>query len=260
MNSTWKYLSKFDSAVQSLCDSNEISSGARGKFRQELKFSEKKYRAIKRGERLEDALEKTTVFLLDKSEKKGVTWFNQFNIASGAGGEKKESIDFGCFKDDPKLKTRQLDLFELKQWNKSDSLLRMHEELTRYSSQLAVLNSKNVPPFDAWPRRINVTLWCVAPHDFFDGLGGIGKVNKDLSILAKEFDKEKRGTLLSNFEFSRKVISFNKRLTKELFVSFFDRSKKSAESPGEVLSKEHQKELTLMIEEPIRKAISSHRS
>ena len=94
MNSTWKYLSQFDKKVQKLVDENNTSFGNRGQIRQEVGFSKEKYGAIKKGQWLEDALEKTIVHLLRKTEKSKRQWFNQFNVASGAGCEKRESVDF----------------------------------------------------------------------------------------------------------------------------------------------------------------------
>ena len=268
MRAEWfDYLVKFENSFNHLHESGLVKNGDRGKFRTKLNFSAAKYEAIKKGGSLEDALEKTLVWLLQEEELKrqevteGQTpetqWFNQFNLANGAGGQARESVDFGRQKTCDESSTIYLDLFELKQWNETDSLSHMLEELLRYSCQLSVLNKNNAAPYSSWPRRIVANLWCIGPTDFYTKLGKLRLVNKDLSKIATRFSSGKLGTLLSDFSIMPEVIPFKKALTKQSFLDCFNLELRGPIHPSDAIHTEAKKFLVKNMVSPVLEALET---
>lgn len=256
MLSEWfECLADFDQQVLEQLQNDSISGNSRAVFRRKLGFSAAKYEAIKKGKRLEDALEKVIVWLADQSESdSAVSWFNQFNPASGAGGESREAVDFVRREIDADLDAVVLDFFELKQWNKNDSLSYVIGELMRYASQLVVMNHHNITPYDNWPRRVSIRLWCIGPKDYFQELGG-KRVKDDLERFADSFERGKSGTLLSRVTVQPKLIEFPRSLTKERFTACFDKNKSGNVHPSEVVDENGIKLLKRTLVMPIRRSL-----
>jgi hypothetical protein len=223
MQATQDWVNRYDKMradIGRVVEANEVRGKGRGVRRRAWAFTTKRLAAIQNRTSLEHTLERTIVWLL-RDQVNGSAWFNQFNPASGAGGSGRENVDL--------LRWQQAEdravahFLELKEWNSPDTICRMVEELIRYAMLTTILHDLRVVPYNQWPLKLDVHLWCIAPHQFFAERGGIDTVNGELSQLRDQWNLVRaQRPVLGRVTLEPRVISLSQDISRQSFCECFD--------------------------------------
>ncbi len=231
----------FRTSVSDLVHARQVRGRSRACHRREWRLSPQRLAALQKRKHLEGTLERTLLWILsEKLHQRG--WVNQFNPASGAGGERREAVDLVRWQLQG-IRGKK-DLLELKEWDAADTVVDMVDEVVRYAMLTTILHDLRVAPYDQWPQGLELHLWCIAPHRFFANRGGVSAVDNELRKLSEEWSRlQVERPSLQDVTLDPNAICLSASISKPAFCDCFDpdavesaiQSKRKTPDPGKLL-------------------------
>jgi hypothetical protein len=146
-------------------------AGHRGVLRQVHHLSQELRTALANGGNLESVLERTIIYVQTVVPNENVTWYNQFNVASGILGNDADGRTAVDLVRRTKQNPRVLEFIELKEWDSGNHPFHAALEILRYYCAIAILSKgdRKDPNYlrGYWPNFEVAKLFVLAPDSWY---------------------------------------------------------------------------------------------